>query len=125
MSGQDAQNDSEYSVDALFPPYSEIRNLYEKLKNIILSIDPMLEEVPRLCYVTFKFGKRNTVSLWPKSNWIEIVLNAKLGQITDNDLVYDISNRKWSSEQYAFKFFGNTDIEATQGLIKQALDLKK
>ena len=125
-SGQDAQNDSEYSVEALFPQRSAIRGLYEKLKNIILSIDPTLEEAPRLNYVAYKTGKRNTVSLWPKSNWIEIVLNAKLGQLNDdNGLIYDISNRKWSSEQYALKFFEDTDTEATRGLIKQVLDLKK
>ena len=50
-----------------------------------------------------KNKKKNTVSLWPKDGWIEVVLAVKLGQIIDeNDLVYDISNRKWSSSQYAF-----------------------
>lgn len=125
-SGQDAQNDSDYSVEALFPVHSAIRSLYEKLKNVIMSIDSSLEEAPRLNYVTYKLGKRNTVSLWPKSSWIEIVLNAKIGQIKDdNDMIYDISNRKWSSEQYAFKFFEDTDIAATKDLIQQALNLKK
>ena len=69
-SGQDAQNDSDYSVEALFPVHSAIRSLYEKLKNVIMSIDSSLEEAPRLNYVTYKLGKRNTVSLWPKSSWI-------------------------------------------------------
>jgi hypothetical protein len=51
---------------------------------------------------------------------------AKLGQLNDdNGFIYDISNRKWSSEQYALKFFEDTDTEAARGLIKQVLDLKK
>ena len=124
--GQEIQNNPNYSVEALFPNDSKTRSLYEKLKDIIMSIDPSLEEAPTQNYVTYKLGKRNTVSLWPKSNWIEVVLNAKIGQIKDkNDMIYDISNRKWSSEQYAFKFFDDTDINDTKNLIQQALSLKK
>ncbi len=126
QSGQDLQSDLEYSIEALFPQNSEIKNLYEKIKGIILSIDSSLEETPRACYVTFKKGNRNTISLWPKSGWIEVVLNAKSGQITDkNDMICDISNRKWTSNQYAFKFFDDTDLENAKNIIKQTLDLKK
>ncbi|MBR5901552.1 GIY-YIG nuclease family protein [bacterium] len=126
LSGQNDQNDSEYSVELLFPSNSDNRNLYDKFKNVILSLDSSLEETPTQNYVAFKKGKSNIVCLWPKSNWIEIVLNAKVGQINDkNDMVYDISNRKWSSEQYAFKFFDDTDVDATKDLIQQVLDLKK
>lgn len=122
---QNVKNDSEYSVESLFPSHSEVRRVYEKVKNIILSLDPSLEETPRSCYITYKKGNRNTISLWPRSGWLEVVLNAKLGQITDNNkMIYDISNRKWSSEQYAFKFFDDTDVAAAKDLIKQTLDLK-
>lgn len=96
----------EYSVDSLYPNGSDIGNLYSDLKDIILGIEPNLEEIAKKLYVSFKYEKKNTVSLWPKSGWIEVVLNAKLGQINDShNIIYDISNRKWSSEQYAFKFY--------------------
>lgn len=125
ISGQELQSDSEYSVDALFPASSEVRSLYDKVKNIILTEDYSLEEAPRQNYVTFKRVKSNTISLWPKSGWIEVVLNAKLGQISDNaDMLYDITNRKWSAAHYAFKFNGDTDVECARDLIRQTLSLK-
>lgn len=126
ISGQYDPNDSDYSVDALFPSNSEVRSLYDKIKQQILSLDSSLEEVPRQNYVVFKKGKSNTVSLWPKDGWIEVVLNAKLGQLSDgNDLIYDISNRKWSAAQYAFKYFNTTEPEYAKDIIGKTLALKK
>ena len=77
-------------------------------------------------YVSFKKGTRNTILMWPRRGWMEVVLNAKLGQISDeNDLVYDISNRQWSSEQYAFKYYDDTDTEQVKKIIKETIDLKR
>ena len=123
---QDILVDSEYSTDALFPQNTGVRILFEKIKKVALSIDSSLEEAPRKLYVTFKKGKNNTVSLWPRDGWIEVVLNAKLGQIKDDSgIMYDISNRKWTSEQYAFKLFDDTDDETVRKLLEQTIKLKQ
>ncbi len=124
--GKDPQNESEYSVDTLFPQNSDTRKLYNLLSKTILSLDSSLTETPTRLYVTFKKHKKsNAVSLWPKDGWIEVVINAKLGQIKDdNDLIYDISNRKWTASQYAFKFYDNTDISAATDILKQTIELK-
>ena len=125
-SSQDIQSDVDYTTDALFPPSSDVRKLFDKVKRLILSVDASLEEAPRQLYVTFKKGKSNAVSMWPKDGWIEVVLNAKLGQIKDDDgLLYDISNRKWSAAQYAFRFYDDTDEGAAKKLIEQTIHLKK
>ena len=119
-SGENDMNDTEYSVEALFPDYNQPFSLYSKIKNAILSIDKTLEESPRKNYVTFKLGKKNVITLWPYKGWIEIVLNAKLGTINDkHGLIYDISNRKWTSEQYAFKYYDDTDMDAVKDIIEQ------
>ena len=124
ISGQDTLSDSEYSADLLFPEGSDVRKLFEKIKQIIQSVE-CLQEVPLKCYVTFKKGKSKTVTLWPKRGWIEVVLGAKRGQINDpEELCYDISNRKWSSEQYAFRFYDNTDEALARNLIEQAIKCK-
>ena len=126
QSGQDIQSDTEYSTDTLFVPGSEVRKLFDKVKSLIMSVDSSLEEAPRQLYVTFKKGKNNTVSMWPKDGWVEVVLNAKIGQITDDSgIMYDISNRKWSAAQYAFRFYDDTDVDATRKLIEQTINLKK
>lgn len=76
--------------------------------------------------MAFKKGKSNTVCLWPKDGWIEVVLNAKLGQLSDeNELIYDISNRKWSAAQYAFKYYDTTESKYAKDIIGQTLALKK
>ena len=122
--GGDVQSDSDYSIDALFPASSEVRKLYEKAKSVLLSEEAALTEAPRQNYVTFKKGKNNTVSFWPHAGWIEVVLNAKQGQIYDKyDIAYDISNRKWSSAQYAFKLYDDTDMNAARDLMRQTLNL--
>lgn len=127
LAGHDSQDENDNSLDALFPPHTTVRKLYDVLKKIIISCDSTLSETPTRLYVTFKKNKKyNTVSMWPRDGWIEVILNAKIGEISDdNDLVFDITNRKWSAAQYAFKFFDNTDIEAVTNVIKQTIDLKK
>lgn len=123
---KNVQSDAEYSVEALFPRDSEIFGLFSKLRRIILSEEETLVEVPTKLYVTYKYGKKNTVSLWPKSSWIEVTLNAKLGTLRDdNDLIVDISNRQWSSEQYAFKYYDDTDNEIVKDIVRQTIDLKR
>lgn len=125
-SGENEINDTEYSVEALFPDCNQVSSLYSKIKSVILSVDKTLEETPRKPYVTFKLNKKNVISLWPYKGWIEVVLNAKLGTINDNNgLLYDISNRKWSSEQYAFKFYDDTDMDAVKNIVEQTYLLKK
>lgn len=95
------------------------------VKKQILSVDPSLNEAARLNYVTFKKDGSNTVSLWPKSGWLEVVLNAKTGQLKDeNEMLYDITARKWSAAHYAFRFYADTDIDAVKDLIEQTIKLK-
>lgn len=125
-SGENDINDTDYSVELLYPDCNNANSLYSKIKEAILNLDKSLEESPRKNYVTFKLDKKNVFSLWPRDGWIEVVLNAKLGTITDNNnLIYDISNRKWSSEQYAFKFYSDTDMNAVNDVLLQTYLLKK
>ena len=123
---KNVQKDAEYSVDLLFPKTSEVYPLYARLKKMILAEEPSLNEVPTKLYVTYKYGNKNTVSLWPKSNYVEVTLNAKLGTLSDDkDLIYDISNRQWSSEQYAFKYYVDSDDEDIKDIIRQTIQLKR
>lgn len=124
--GVDVDNESAYSIETLFPLNSPIRSTYDKMKNLILSEDPSLEITPLQLYVAFKKGKNNVICLWPKAGWIEVVLNAKTGQIKDtSDTVYDISNRKWTAAQYAFRLYDNMDEALVKDIIRQAIALKK
>lgn len=125
MNGADDELDGNNTLESLFPNGSEARKLYNTLKEMLLSLDSTLIESPTNCYITFKKGKGNTVSFWPKNNWVEVVFNAKLGQLSDpNGLLIDITNRKWSAAQYALKYYADTDTQTVKDLMKQTLDLK-
>ena len=124
-SGENDMNDTDYSVETLFRDYNETTSLYYKMKQLIVSVDKSLQETPRKNYVTFKLGTRNVVTLWPYKGRIEVVINAKIGEINDKyGLIYDISNRKWS-EQYAFKFYNDTDLNAVKDILEQTYSLNK
>ena len=118
-------DETDYAFEALYPKDSVEKMLFDKFSKLILSIDSSLETSVRANYVSFKKGKRNAVSVWPKSGWLELVLNSKIGQIKDEDnLIYDISNRKWTSAQYALKYYDDTDEDAVKRIVKQIIELK-
>lgn len=122
-SDKDEDNDSCYSIDYLFGEKGENRNLFERLKGILLQINNYNITIQKR-YVAFKKDrKHNLISVWPKSGWIEIVFCAKLGKITDTtDTIYDISNRGWSSAQYAMRFDASTDNEFVKNIIRQIIE---
>ena len=93
---------------------------------MITSFDSNIEEKPLKNYVSYKIGKGTFIDLWPQSRCIEVVLNAKLGTIKDDvGIVYDISNRRWTSEQYALKFYDDTDMNYVRNIIQQVYELKR
>lgn len=130
MFGSDEENEEDNSnnIDSKFPQGSNNRKLYNLLKEEILTIDPNVEEVILKNYVAIRIKgqKKNIVSIRPKNNCIEVSLNLKVGQLNDpQEKAYDISNRKWTNSQYAFRFDESDDLEYIKSLIKQSYDLKK
>lgn len=125
------EDKGEYTIDEKFPKGSEVRKLYDELHRLIEAAAPGLKAKATKHYVAFKVegapkSNCNIISLWPKSGWIEAVLNAKIGQIQDESgLVYDVSNRKWPSAQYAFRYNGDQDTDKIHDLIKQTYECHK
>lgn len=115
-----------YSVDSLFGKSGQTRDLYNQVVEIAQEVcENKLIAKPQKHYVAFKKDKfHNVICLWPKDGWLEVVLNAKIGSIHDETgTAYDISNRKWTAAQYAFKFDSSSDIEIAKKLIKDTYKL--
>lgn len=124
--GQKDSETVEYSIESLFPAGSLEGKLYGTLVDLIQSIDNSLKSHALQHYVAFKKDKNNVLCLWPKSGWIEVVLNAKLGTLKDDSgLIQDISNRGWTASQYALRFNEDSDFETVSEIIKKVCDLKK
>jgi|GEM_PF-2588835 len=122
---EDSEEESEYTVERLFPKDSDIYSIYSKLVKEIKSIDSCFSPKPFKRYVAFSKNKKYVATLWPKKGWIEVVLAAKRNTINDpDDLTYDISNRKWSASQYAIRVYDDTDLDAVKDLIEQTAKQK-
>ena len=95
--------------------------LYFELKDRIGDLGYDLTPVFTKNYVVYKKnGRKNIVDIWIKKNCLEIVLALKQGELKDpENLTYDISNRLWSSEQYALKYDKSVDIIYVLDLIRQ------
>ena len=127
--GSDLGNETptEYSVESLFPLNSNVRSLYDSISNASLNRHKHLVITPLKHYVAFKKDrKHNSIALWPKDGWIEVVLCAKLGcLVDDSNSIYDISNRQWPAAQYAMRFDESTDIKVFLNLLDQVVGNSK
>ena len=122
---EDAAEEQEYTVERLFPKNSDIFSIYTNLVKVIKSIDSCFFPRPFKRYVAFVKNKKYVATLWPKKSWIEVVLASKRNTLNDPDgLSYDISNRKWSSSQYAIRVYDDTDLDAVKKLIEQTANQK-
>ncbi|MBQ3679413.1 MAG: GIY-YIG nuclease family protein [Succinivibrio sp.] len=122
---ENSEEDMEYTVERLFPKDSDIFTIYSSLVKVIKSIDPCFTPKPFKLYVAFSKNKKYVATLWPKKSWIEVVLASKRNTLNDpEDLTYDISNRKWSSSQYAIRVYDDTDLDAVKKLIEQTASQK-
>lgn len=122
--GSDVDKESlPYTIDDLFDPNSDEFQLFTRVKEAVLSKHKHLMVVPTKHYVAIKKDKKhNSIAIWPKDGWIEIVFNAKLGTLhDDSDSIYDISNRLWSAAQYAMRFDNTTDLNTLLKLVDQVV----
>lgn len=119
------ESEESYTEDKLFNEENKkVLDLYNEMKKIIKDNFSSLEIISNKYYVCFKKNNKNVFSIWPKANSLEIVLHAKIGTIKDNSgLLYDISNRKWTKAQYAFKFDETADKEIVKNLLEQTYNL--
>ena len=111
-----------YDEKSLLGNYPDTtKELFKELEELILQIDPELELKYNKLYLGYKVdAKHNIISLWPKKNWVEIVLNLKIGELNDPlNMAYDISNRQWPAAQYAVKYDENVEIDDVMDLVKQ------
>jgi len=118
-----------YDENTLFGKSTKTtQDLYKEMEEAILQIDSELVPKFNKLYVGYQFdSKHNIASIWPKKDWIEIVLTMKLGTLNDPlGLAYDISNRLWPAAQYAVRYDTSKNIDDIIDLVKQCYrSLKK
>lgn len=99
----------------------EIQELYEELKEIILSWDGTIQIKPVKLYNSFKL-KGNIVDIPVQKNALKIWINLKYGQLNDAEhIARNVSETgHWVNGDYEIILKNNQNIEYIASLIKQS-----
>jgi predicted transport protein len=99
-----------------------IKELYEKLKNALLNLNPNFEIKPSKVYIAFKLGK-NIVDLLPQKKSLKIWLNAKFGTLQDGKAIArNVANvGHLGNGDYEIIMQDDSELEYILSLIKQIL----
>lgn len=100
---------------------AEKRDLYEKLKNVILELDDLDLEVKKY-YIAIK-GRTNVVDIIVKQKSLELNINMKMGTLKDPlKITKDISKiGHWGNGDYRVDISNEDDIDNVIPLVKQSL----
>lgn len=119
-----------YSLDDHLKGFNErVINLFQSLREKILSIDENIIEEPKAKYIAYKTST-NFTDIHLQQSGIKIYLNVKSGQLNDpHSLARDLTKPKpighWGNGDYEVKLEKESDLEAVFSLIKQSYDLNK
>jgi predicted transport protein len=111
--------------DHLSNANEEIRDLYGKLRESILSFEN-IEIKPKKKYIAFVSGK-NVVDIHPQNKSLKIWLNLNKGELDDSKgLSKDVSTTgHWGNGDYELKIDSDEDIEYILSLVKQSVKKNK
>ncbi|MBU4477339.1 DUF5655 domain-containing protein [Candidatus Parcubacteria bacterium] len=103
--------------------------LFQTLREKILSIDQNITEEAKAKYIAYKTST-NFTDIVIKQYGLKIFLNVKSGQLNDpKNLARDLTKPKaighWGNGDYEVKLEKESDLEAIFALIKQSYDLNK
>lgn len=127
---KDDQLQKVYSIDDhLAGINKETLDLFQDLRERILSLDQNIVEEAKSKYIAYKTST-NFVDIVVKQYGLKIFLNVKSGQLNDpqklaRDLTKPQSIGHWGNGDYEVKFENANEADAVFALIKQSYDLNK
>jgi len=127
---KDAQLQKVYSIDDhLSGINKETLDLFQDLREKILSLDQNIIEEAKAKYIAYKTST-NFVDVVVKQYGLKIFLNVKSGQLNDpQKLARDLTKPKpighWGNGDYEVKFESANEADAVFALIKQSYDFNK
>lgn len=117
---QMAEEISEYSEEKFVNSNPNVKDLYYKIKNEILSLGNIIVE-PKKLYIAFK-RNTNVCDILLQKNKITVFINLKKGMLKDpEDLCQDVSDKgHWGNGDYTYTIRSQDDITYCISLIKQS-----
>jgi len=114
--------------DHLKKSNARIKELFSKLRELILGLDEEVNEVPKKMYVAYKMTTNFADVIFYKDE-LRITLNARSGQLDDpKGATTDFTDPKkghWGNGDYEVKVKSENDLDYAMKLIKQSYNLNK
>jgi predicted transport protein len=115
--------------DHLESTTDDIRELFNELKERIISLDEAIIEEAKSRYIAYKLTT-NFVDVLILKNSLKLFLNIPSGQLNDpQGIARDLANPKpighWGNGDYEVKFENKEDIDIVMDLIKQSYNHNK
>ena len=111
--------------DHLIKPTEEIKELYELVRNRILTLADDIEVIPQKMYIAFRKDKKNFCYLHLQKKNVKIWLNAKWGEINEpKGIAYDVSKKgHYGYGDYEIDMKDDSQLEYILSLIKETLSV--
>ncbi|MBB6631409.1 DUF5655 domain-containing protein [Clostridium algidicarnis] len=105
----------------------EIVELYEKIKDFILSLDDSIEIKAKKLEIGFLYNKKVMLDTHLQKKAVKMWLNTKAGTLNDpRNIVRDVSHTgHWGNGDYEIQINNDEDIEYIFSLIKQLYRIKR
>lgn len=101
----------------------EIREIYEKIKELIFNMSENISLNPRKQFLGFKVNGNTFCDFIFLGKSLKLILNLKSGELDDSkNIARDVSNvGHWGNGAYEIKINDSEDLEYIMSLIKQSL----
>lgn len=119
-----------YSIDDHLAGFNkQAVNLFQALREKILSLDENIIEEAKAKYIAYKTST-NFTDVHLQQSGVKIYLNVKSGELNDpRSMARDLTKPKpighWGNGDYEVKLENEDDLDSVFALIKQSYDLNK
>ena len=81
----------ETDSESFFNMDDDTENLFDTLREMVMSLDKSITEVQNKFYINYKRGKKNLISVLPRQTHLIVILAAKKEDLYPNDQLEDVS----------------------------------
>jgi predicted transport protein len=104
---------------------SRIKDVYKELKELILSLSPLVTIRVKKHYIAFVVRSRNFVAVEPRKSWLHMFLGLKKGELNDpKNITLGVPKTEghYNVTHYSLRVNDKTDLGYLLTLIKQSYD---
>ena len=115
---------TEYSIDSYeYLKEGKAKNLFEKLRKELLSLDPEISEEYLKLYIAYKL-ETNVVDVVPQKDKLKLYINIKYNELNDpKELCRDVSQTgHWGNGEVELILSSEEDIAYVINLVRQAIE---